>query len=54
MLRDIERGSVTEGDHLLGDLAARARALKVATPNFDLARIHVAVYEVAPNYDPTF
>lgn len=29
MLRDIERGSVTEGDHILGDLTARARALGV-------------------------
>jgi 2-dehydropantoate 2-reductase len=45
MLRDIERGSVTEGDHILGKLAARARALGVATPILDLARIHVAAYE---------
>ncbi len=45
MLRDIERGSVTEGEHILGDLAARARALGVATPILDLARIHVAAYE---------
>lgn len=45
MLRDIERGSTTEGDHILGDLAARARALGVATPILDLARIHVAAYE---------
>ena len=37
MLRDIERGSVTEGDHILDDLAARARALGVATPILDLA-----------------
>jgi hypothetical protein len=34
MLRDIERGSVTEGNHILGDLAARA--LGVATPILDL------------------
>ncbi|HEY3890583.1 MAG TPA: ketopantoate reductase family protein, partial [Bradyrhizobium sp.] len=27
MLRDIERGSTTEGEHILGDLVARARAL---------------------------
>jgi 2-dehydropantoate 2-reductase len=45
MLRDIERGSVTEGDHILGDLTARARGLGVATPILDLARIHVAAYE---------
>ena len=45
MLRDIERGSVTEGEHVLGELTARARALGVATPILDLARIHVAAYE---------
>jgi 2-dehydropantoate 2-reductase len=45
MLRDIERGSVTEGEHVLGELTARARALGVPTPILDLARIHVAAYE---------
>lgn len=45
MLRDIERGGPTEGDHVLGDLADRARALGVATPLLDLARIHVGAYE---------
>jgi len=46
MLRDIERGSVTEGDHILGDLTRRARALDVETPLLDLARAHVAAYEL--------
>jgi 2-dehydropantoate 2-reductase len=45
MLRDIERGSTTEGEHVLGDLATRARALGVETPLLDLARIHVVAYE---------
>jgi 2-dehydropantoate 2-reductase len=45
MLRDIERGSVTEGEHVLGELTARAGALGVVTPILDLARIHVAAYE---------
>jgi 2-dehydropantoate 2-reductase len=45
MLRDIERGSVTEGEHVLGELTARAHAHGVATPILDLARIHVAAYE---------
>jgi 2-dehydropantoate 2-reductase len=45
MLRDIERGSVTEGEHVLGELTGRARALGVATPILDLARVHVAAYE---------
>jgi 2-dehydropantoate 2-reductase len=47
MLRDIERGSITEGEHILGDMVARARKLGVATPILDLARTHVAAYEIA-------
>ena len=46
MLRDIERGSVTEGEHILGDMVARARALGIATPILNLARTHVAAYEI--------
>jgi len=45
MLRDIERGSATEGEHILGDMATRARGLGIATPILDLARTHVAAYE---------
>jgi 2-dehydropantoate 2-reductase len=47
MLRDIERGSATEGEHILGDMAVRARGLGVATPILDLARTHVAAYETS-------
>ncbi len=46
MLRDIERGSITEAEHILGDLANRARALGIDTLLLDLARAHVAAYEV--------
>lgn len=46
MLRDIERGSTTEAEHILGDMANRARALGIETPVLDLARAHVAAYEV--------
>lgn len=46
MLRDIERGSTTEGEHILGDLVARARALGVETPILNLARTHVAAHEI--------
>ncbi len=45
MLRDIERGSATEGEHILGDMVVRARGLSIATPILDLARTHVAAYE---------
>ena len=47
MLRDIERGSITEGEHILGDMVARARAFGVNTPILNLARTHVAAYEIA-------
>ncbi|MCP3389618.1 2-dehydropantoate 2-reductase [Bradyrhizobium sp. CCGB12] len=46
MLRDIERGSITEAEHILGDMANRARTLGIDTPLLDLARAHVAAYEI--------
>jgi 2-dehydropantoate 2-reductase len=46
MLRDIERGSTTEGEHILGDMVARARKFGIPTPTLDLARTHVAAYEI--------
>lgn len=45
MLRDIERGGPTEGDHVLGDLVARAERLGVETPLLRIARCHVQVYD---------
>jgi 2-dehydropantoate 2-reductase len=47
MLRDIERGAATEGEHILGDMVARACALGIETPILKLARTHVAAYEIA-------
>jgi 2-dehydropantoate 2-reductase len=44
-LRDIERGSITEGETIVGALADRARALGVPTPLLDLARCHFGAYE---------
>ena len=45
MLRDIEGGGPTEGEHVLGDMADRAERMGVATPLLRLARCHVAAYE---------
>jgi 2-dehydropantoate 2-reductase len=45
MLRDIERGGPSEGDHVLGDLFRRAAALGVPAPVLDIAALHLAVYE---------
>ena len=45
MLRDIEGGALTEGEHVLGDMVERAKRMDVATPLLRLARFHVAAYE---------
>lgn len=45
MLRDIERGGPTEGDHLLGDLFRRAQEQGIATPRLEFAWTHLQVYE---------
>ena len=45
MLRDIERGGPTEGEHILGDLLQRALALEVAAPLLRVAACHVEAYE---------
>jgi 2-dehydropantoate 2-reductase len=45
MLRDIEGGGPTEGEHVLGDMAERAARMGVPTPVLKLARCHVAAYE---------
>jgi len=47
MLRDIERGAPTEGEHVLIGLAREARRLGVATPILDLACVHLGAYEAA-------
>jgi 2-dehydropantoate 2-reductase len=44
MLRDIERGGATEGDHILGDLLRRADGRP--TPMLRVATAHLAAYEV--------
>jgi 2-dehydropantoate 2-reductase len=46
MLRDIEAGRPTEGEHILGDMLRRARAAGLDTPRLALARMHVQAYEV--------
>jgi 2-dehydropantoate 2-reductase len=46
MLRDIERGGPTEGEHILGDLVERAERLGIPTPLLRLARCHVAAHDL--------
>jgi 2-dehydropantoate 2-reductase len=45
MLRDIQRGGLAEGEHVLGDMLARAERLGVQSPILRLAGCHVATYE---------
>lgn len=52
MLRDIERGAQAEGEHVLGDLANRARAVALPTPILNLARTHVGAYAARRSREP--
>lgn len=45
MLRDLERDNRVEGDHILGDLLARAELKNVDAPILRAAYCHVKVYE---------
>lgn len=45
MARDVAKGGRTEAEHILGDLAARARSRGVTTPLLDLALLHLRVHE---------
>jgi 2-dehydropantoate 2-reductase len=44
MLRDVESGGQTEGDHILGALLARARDRNLQTPLLEVAAMHLEVY----------
>jgi len=44
MLRDIEAGGQAEGEHILGDLLARARSFSVAAPLLEVAATHLEAY----------
>ncbi|MCR6630809.1 MAG: 2-dehydropantoate 2-reductase [Magnetospirillum sp.] len=46
MLRDLEAGRPTEGDHILGDMVRRGAAAGVATPLLGTALTHVKAYEI--------
>lgn len=45
MLRDIEQGGPTEAEHILGDMAARARKHAIAAPGLEIALTHLRCYE---------
>jgi 2-dehydropantoate 2-reductase len=45
MLRDIQKGGATEGDHIIGDMLRRARSFGLATPLLRVANAHLQAYE---------
>ena len=44
MLRDVESGGQTEGDHILGALLARSRERNLQTPLLEVASTHLEAY----------
>lgn len=47
MLRDIQRGGPTEGDHVIGDLLRRGLGHGLALPLLAVADTHLQAYEIA-------
>lgn len=45
MLRDVERGGPTEGEHIVGDMVQRGKALGIATPLLRTALCNLQTYE---------
>ncbi len=45
MLRDIESGGPTEGDHIVGDMLRRALSLNIRAPLLRVACSHLQTYE---------
>lgn len=46
MMRDLEAGGPTEGEHIVGDMARRARAFGVPAPMLRVAQAHLQAYEI--------
>ena len=44
MLHDLEKASMVEADHVVGDMIARAKKAGIATPNLRMAYAHLQAY----------
>ena len=44
MLHDLEKGSMVEADHIVGDMIARAKKAGISTPLLRVAYAHLQVY----------
>ena len=51
MLRDLQKGGPTEGEHIVGDLLRRARTFGLATPLLRVANAHLQTYEAERTKD---
>jgi 2-dehydropantoate 2-reductase len=45
MLHDLEKGSMVEADHVVGDMIVRAKNAGIATPNLRMAYAHLQAYQ---------
>jgi 2-dehydropantoate 2-reductase len=45
MMKDIERGSRIEGEHIIGDLVNRGRTAEVETPLLRIVHAHLRTYD---------
>ena len=45
MLRDMQRGARIEGDHIIGDMLARAQAAKIPAPLLQIAYANLQAYQ---------
>lgn len=52
MLRDIEKGSTTEADHIIADMIRRGQQYEIATPLLKIALTHLQVYATRSLHSP--
>ncbi len=53
-LRDIENGGANEGDHIVGDLLARAKRHGFPAPMLQIADFHLKCYEARRAHEPVY
>ena len=53
MMKDIERGAPTEGEHIVGDLLERGSGLSVETPLLRIVYAHLRAYEARREREAT-
>lgn len=46
MMRDLERGALTEGDHIVGDMLRRGKTHDLSLPLLEIAATHLQAYDI--------